>query len=543
MQTLFKILSFFPPVLAWLNRFIINYFASTTRPRPHPFSLWSPSRPSTPAPQRMPATVSNVAAKPSPISPAPCYTSWPSLFDRTFTARHLPPREGGATPPDEKKVAALFKRGSSMRENPRCSVLFCVFAQWFTDSFLRTHPIDPRRNTSNHEINLCQIYGLDEPSTWALRSGQGGRLKSRIVAGCEYPMLLYSNGVMDTQFYDPNPIDEHGLSYLRAGRAPFWEQALETALPGTISNPSKRNWLYASGLDRGGSTIAYSAFNTIFLREHNRLAGVLSQANADWDDDRIFETARLISIRQLLTIVIDDYIRHIAGGFPFAFDRTFAESKRWYRTNRISIEFNLLYRWHSLVPDTVTVANQTLDHAQFRFNNALLEEHGVERIITDTSRQRAGRIGLFNTPNFLEVAEQHGLKWARDFRLQPFNRYRERFGLSPYRSIDDLADSPATAQALKAIYGDNVDDVEFTVGLFAEKRGENDIMPETLIHMVANDAFTHILTNPIVSSEVHCPQTFSDVGWAIIEEKASLADIVRRNSDPSKAVHVSLSAR
>ena len=42
------------------------------------------------------------------------------------------------------------------------------FAQWFTDSFLRTSLTDYRKNESNHEIDLCQIYGeehrSDEPA-------------------------------------------------------------------------------------------------------------------------------------------------------------------------------------------------------------------------------------------------------------------------------------------------------------------------------------------------------------------------------------------
>jgi prostaglandin-endoperoxide synthase 2 len=329
-KLLIKLLKLFPAVLAWANRLIINYFASKTPPRPHPFSLWSPSDLDTPAPVRNPHSTSNIAPNPSPISPATRYTSWPGLVDRTFTGRHLPPREENvqSPPPDEAAVLALFKRAGPMRNNPRSSTLFCFFAQWFTDSFLRTHPLDPRRNTSNHEIDMCQIYGLDEQSTWALRTDNGGRLKSRKVGACDYPMLLYKDGSIDPQFYDPNPnpAQERGLSYLRAGRDKFWEKALEDALPGTISDPSRRDWLYASGLDRGGSTIAYSAFNTIFLREHNRLAGVLSDAYPQWDDDQIFETARLINTRQLLNIVVNDYIRHIAGSFPFVLDRTFAEA-------------------------------------------------------------------------------------------------------------------------------------------------------------------------------------------------------------------------
>jgi prostaglandin-endoperoxide synthase 2 len=544
MQILIKVLSFFPAAVAWLNRFIINFFASRTPPRPHRFSLWSPSRPSTPAPLKTPAAVSNVAPKSDPPSPPACYTTWPSLFDRTFTARHLPPLDASVRPvlPDENAVLDLFRRSGPMQKNPRSSVLFCFFAQWFTDSFLRTNPLDPRRNTSNHEIDLCQIYGLDEQSTWALRTGQGGRLKSRLVNGCEYPALLFKNGQIDRQFYDPDPVNERGLTYLRGGRDGPWKAALEDALKGTISDPARRDYIYASGLDRGSSTVAYSAFNTIFLREHNRIAGVLAAAYPTWDDDRLFETARLVNLRQVLNVVVNDYIRHIAGVFPFSLDRTFAERKDWYRTNRISIEFNLLYRWHSLVPDAFTMAGKTLGDTEFRYNNALLEAYGVEQLITDASSQYAGRVGLHNTPGFLAVAEQHGLKWARDFGLQPFNRYRERFGLAPYRSIDELADSDAIAAELKRIYNDDVDAVEFTVGLFGEKRGEKECMPETLIRMVAYDAFTHILTNPVLSTEVHCPLTYSEAGWDIVQQNSTFEEIVKRNSDPNKPLRVSLSA-
>jgi prostaglandin-endoperoxide synthase 2 len=388
------VLEFFPATLARVNRLIINYFASSSTPRPHPFSLWSPSRPATPAAERIPAARANVVPGPDPISPPARFTSWPSLVDRTFTARHLPPRDDVAALPSEAEVMQLFERRGPMKRNPRSSVLFCFFAQWFTDSFLRTHPLDARRNTSNHEIDMCQIYGLDEPSTWALRSGAGGRLKSRKgkADGCEYPVFLWKDGVINPDFYDP--VNETGLTYLRAGRDKPWMDALETALKGTISDPARRDSLYASGLDRGSSTIAYSAFNTIFLREHNRIADSLAKANPKWEDDQLFETARLINIRQILNVVVNDYIRHIGGSFPFALDRTFAEGKRWYRTNRISIEFNLLYRWHSLVPDEFRLAGEVLENEQFRYNNALLERHGVERLFTDASSQRAGRVAL-----------------------------------------------------------------------------------------------------------------------------------------------------
>ena len=80
----------------------------------------------------------------------------------------------------------LFRRPPG-KETPSVdtSVLFLLFAQWFTDSFLRTDHTDWRKNTSTQEIDFCQIYGLSEPRTRLLRSMQGGRLKSQQIDGQE----------------------------------------------------------------------------------------------------------------------------------------------------------------------------------------------------------------------------------------------------------------------------------------------------------------------------------------------------------------------
>ncbi len=170
----------------------------------------------------------------------------------------------------------------------------------------------------------------------------------------------------------------------------------------------------------------------------------------------------------------------------------------------------------------------------------MLEQYGVEQVISDASAQPAGRIGLFNSPDFLAVAGQHGLTWARGFRLESFNAYRARFGMTPYATIRDFADGNAVASALERVYKGDVQAVEFTVGLFAEKRGATEVMPSTLTQIVAIDAFTHILTNPILATEVHVESTFSPLGWKMIAENATLTQIIRRNTNPAVPVTVSL---
>ncbi len=47
-----------------------------------------------------------------------------------------------------------------MIESEKSTVLFSYFAQWFTDGFLRGDYRDPLKNTSNHDIDLSNLYGL-----------------------------------------------------------------------------------------------------------------------------------------------------------------------------------------------------------------------------------------------------------------------------------------------------------------------------------------------------------------------------------------------
>ena len=56
----------------------------------------------------------------------------------------------------------------------------------------------------------------------------------------------------------------------------------------------------------------------------------------------------------LLKLVVEEYIKHI-GPFDFPIEAVpfIADGERWNRPNWIAIEFNLLYRWHMLVPDAI----------------------------------------------------------------------------------------------------------------------------------------------------------------------------------------------
>lgn len=479
-----------PPLHSFVNRRLINSYAYATGPRPRPYSM------------------------------AADYTTWRGLTDRKYSGRHLPcARDYTASLPPLDDVLALFQRTEDRRATDT-SLLFPFFAQWFTDSFLRTKWKKPEEqdfaeNESNHEIDLCQIYGLTEAQTDMLREKRGGRLKSQTLDGEVYPAPLFE--------------ERGGAMELRPEFAELYSQDNFDRVFKHADDAHKRA-CFAVGLEHGNATLGNALMNTLFLREHNRIAGVLEKAHPDWDDERIFQTARNVMIVILLKIVIGDYIVHIAPAeFPLMVVPGMAEEERWYRTNWIAVEFALLYRWHDLIPATATFAGETRDSKELRHGNGWLLEVGVEAACRDASRQLAGKITLGNTAPFLEDVKKASLLMARTCCLAPYNAYRIYYGKPPKRDFISLTRDAKLAEKLKNLYG-SVDNVEWFVGIFAEGYDDKEMMGELLKIMVANDAFTQALTNPLLAKGVFTEDTFSKEGMAILEQTDSLADIITRNT-------------
>jgi prostaglandin-endoperoxide synthase 2 len=485
--------------------------------------------------------------RPRPFTMVSDYTSWISLTDRSFTGRHLPAAPADPSLPTEAEVLELFRRPPG-REKPSAdtTVMFLLFAQWFTDSFLRTDRSDWRKNTSTQEIDFCQIYGISEPRTRLLRSLEGGRLKSQQIDGQEYPPFLFERTASGAHAVKPEFKGLHDEDFL-----------LDVLLAGVADR--QKDLFFAVGLEHGNSTVGSTALDVLMLREHNRIAGVLAEEygrgreRPAWPrpmtgeelDERIFQTTRMIMTVLLLKLVVEEYIRHIAPHDPpLRVVPGMAANKRWNRSSWIAVEFNLLYRWHMLVPDTITTEDGVVEAKSFlRDNNELVLDKGVEWLLAQCSRSRAGKIGLFNTPAFLTdrrapeypAVEERSIELMRFARLQTYNAYRQRFGLQPKKDFADLTSDVDVQQRLAELYGD-IDHLEWYVGIWAEDYAEDEMMGTLLTTMVGYDAFTQALTNPLLSPQVFTEATFTRAGLKTIRTTKRLQQIVARNAaDPSAA--------
>jgi prostaglandin-endoperoxide synthase 2 len=464
--------------------------------------------------------------RPLALSTQAPYSTWATLTDRTWFSRYLPPAPQDKLPP-VADVATLFKLRADRPPviSDRSTLLFPSFAQWFTDGFLMTDN-DRRRTRTNHQIDLSQLYGLDPTVTASLRrrseqAGEKGKLKSVTDGKGEWAPKLYDEaGARDPEFaLVPEPVH----------------------LPGEWPN-EKRAALFAFGGERANSTLFTASVNTLFLREHNRLCTMLEHNNQGWDDERVFQTARNINIVLLIKLVVEEYINHISPYWMrLLADPAPAYTAKWNRENWIPAEFNLLYRWHSLVPTDVTWGATEVDLGGLRFDNRMLLQDGLVAAFAAASQTRAWRIGLFNTTPMLDVVDELSIQQGRDNRLARYNDYRALMKYPRVTRFEQINGDPLVVSELRRVYGD-VDSIEYFTGIFAEELPPRSTVPPLIGRMVAADAFSHALTNPLLSPNVYHAGTFTKAGMEVIEKTSTLGDLLARNDTVPAGTRITMEA-
>jgi prostaglandin-endoperoxide synthase 2 len=385
------------------------------------------------------------------------------------------------------------------------------------------------QNTSNHQIDMSPLYGRLPKQTDALRlkseiAGERGRLKSQFIGGEEFSPFLFHNGKVKEEF--------------AALDKPL---GLDNVLDNTPNPEELRARIFAFGGDRTNAVPQVAMMNTLFLREHNRLAGEIEQSHPQWNDERVFQTARNNVIVLFIKIVVEEYINHISPRGIYRLDPSVAWDAPWNKPNWITAEFSLLYRWHSLVPNTITWNGHDCAVETTFMNNRLLLDAGLRRAFTGISGQRAGRLGPFNTPERLLDLETRAIGQGRLLDLAPYTDYREYVSLPRPQDFDDVSKDPRVVDFLGNTYG-RVEDIEFYVGLFAEDLVPDSPLPPLILRMVGVDAFSQALTNPLLSKYVYKEETFSAAGWKAINSTARLKDIVDRNTrfNPLSDLHIGL---
>jgi hypothetical protein len=270
----------------------------------------------------------------------------------------------------------------------------------------------------------------------------------------------------------------------------------------------------SGGLD--GWWIGLELLHTLFMREHNAVCDALVAAYPDWSDDEVFDKARLVIAALIAkihtvewtTAILNQPALHLgmrANWFGLAEERVrnlfgrLSDSEivsgipgsppdHHSAPYSITEEFVAVYRMHPLIPDELHLRSTGhagvappipfMDAARHN-SRPTLEHYGAPDLLYSLATAPAGAVTLHNHPRFMQRlvrTEDDGmpidlaavdLLRSRERGVPRYNEFRRLLHLPDVTSFEELTGDPATAAELGEVY-DSVDDVDLTVGLYAE---------------------------------------------------------------------------
>ena len=357
-------------------------------------------------------------------------------------------------------------------------------------------------NTITAFIDASNVYGSDEERVRALRTNDGtGRLKT----SAEGRYLPYNDDDLDND----------------RGNA--------------------RRVLFVAGDIRANEQLGLTAMHTLFVREHNRLAGVIAAEDPDLHGHEIFELARKIVGAQMQVITYYEFLPVLLGpgaigryeGYDPDVDPTIANefSTAAYRFGHTMLSPTLM-----LIDDEGVESGLPLRDAFF--DPSLVPRLGISGVLRGLARQQAQTIDvrlvddvrnlLFGAPGGpgRDLAALN-IQRGRDHGLPDYNTVRMAYGLPPAATFADISSDPEVQEALERAYGD-LRHLDLWAGGLAEDPLPGAMVGET-IHAILADQFRRLRDGDRYWFEQD-PYFRANPGLLEEVRATTLADVIRRNT-------------
>ncbi|KAK4187363.1 putative linoleate diol synthase [Podospora australis] len=369
----------------------------------------------------------------------------------------------------------LMSRGDKFEPHPQgiSSMLFYLATLIIHDIF-QTDSSDYNNNLTSSYLDLSPLYGRNEKEQVAMRTFKNGYLKSdsfsskRLMGfppGCGVFLVMFNrfHNYVVTQLAQ---INENGR-FTKPDPAKLASDKLKAA------------WKkYDEDLFQTGRLITCGLYANIILTDYVKTILALNRADTTWNLDP----------------------RSRAG------KNIFSQPSPEGVGNQVSVEFNLIYRWHSTVsqrdekwtidefkrilegkdPKKATLAEVLQALAKFdrnipdepekrkgfgdlaRNDDGTYDDDELVKTLTESIEDIAGSFGANKVPDILKPVESLGIMQSRYWNVATLNEFRSFMGLTKHTTFEDINPDPVVAQRLKSLY-DSPDSVELYPGLVAEK--------------------------------------------------------------------------
>ncbi|NP_001164313.1 peroxidase precursor [Tribolium castaneum] len=306
---------------------------------------------------------------------------------------------------------------------------------------------------------------------------------------------------------------------------------------------------FVSGDSRVNIHPQLTAMHTIWLREHNRVAKVLSELNPAWDDETLFQEARKIVTAEMQHITYNEWLPLVLGKKYFtkiqkynSYDENVNPSvSNEFATAAVRVLNSLkdgklnLYKEDRLVNTSLNLRNH--------FNNPdLVEEPGyLDALIRGLATQSSQQLDLkfpddisthlFSNGAFGFDIFSLDIQRGRDHGLPPYTSYRTLCGLPEVSQFKDLSDvmSPEVIESLSRVYN-SPRDIDLIAGGIAEKPAGDSLFGPTFSCIVADQFLRTRRGDRYFYTNENQPAPFGNAQLREIE-KVTLARIFCDNGD------------
>ena len=270
---------------------------------------------------------------------------------------------------------------------------------------------------------------------------------------------------------------------------------LRLAPVNSIEEQRVRGLAFFSGDTRANENIALTAINTLFVREHNRIAEEIINDNPELSDEEIFQMARKINTAIIQSITYNEFIPSLGIELePYVgYDKSV--------NPQISHLFSVVaFRiGHSQIGEQFILVNetnvkQTIPMQEGFFNPSIIQKHGIDSIIKGiiVTNQQASDIYYHDSiRNFLFEEPQRGgldlcvldIIRARDHGIPDYNSIRKEIGLIPVKEFEEINSDQEIIRRLNQAYR-SVDELDPIIGVLSEEHVEGSTLGETGYYII-----------------------------------------------------------
>jgi hypothetical protein len=333
-----------------------------------------------------------------------------------------------------------------------------------------------------------------------------------------------------------------------------------------------------TGIHMSGFTdnwwIGLALLHSLFTLEHNHVADLLAHNNPGWNDEQIFQKARLITSALLAKIHSIEWTPAILphsiigramnvnwsglGGEDLQEVLEFLDDKELiggivgstadHHTAPYSLteEFVAVYRMHPLIPDEFAFHSLTtgglletreLPEISGKRTPSIAERVNTPDLFYSFGVAHPGAVTLHNYPRHLQNlrmdnGEHLDLAAVDIFRdrergIPRYNDFRRMLHKAPVKSFDELTDNPAWRKQLKEVYNNDLEKVDAMTGFFAEPLPAGFGFSETAFRLFILMASRRLKSDRFFTDDYR-PEIYTEFGLDYIR-RTSMLSILRRH--------------